>query len=673
MAYSPLSELTSKEKQTLPILKAWLEERAPELTRIIIDLFLNTAFENQYTLHPRQMMKLASTEVENIITFFGDADLEQAKKAGEESQREGMGVEPCLTIRPFLRDFLSKGLGSEHKTELLIGQKLLDVYMNAFISGYIKSLSEETLQNQEQIRKALSAALESQRRELLIKNHAIDTSINGIALTDLKGSITYVNPNFIKMWGHGTDEELLGRSILDFVENGEELLEAMPQSEGWKGESTGSSADGSRFDTEITASTIRDNAGNPVGIMISFVDITERKHLEVQFRQAQKMEALGQLAGGIVHDFNNLLAAVSGFTQLALMDVPKEGQQHQDFMQIKIATDRGKGLTDQLRIFTRQATGEYESLSVNKIVDETATLLKRTFPKELTIKMKLDGELWPIEADASQLSQLLMNLCVNARDAMMHYYDELVQLDQPGGGSLTLETKNIRLDRARASRYLNAKPGQYVRLKVADTGEGMPPEVIDRLYEPFFTTKSDHGGTGLGLAVVYGIVHNHRGFIDVTSRPGVGSTFEIYLPVTEVLEMQKESRPRATGLVLGKGTVLVVEDERQIRNIATRTLEKCGYNVLAAENGLAALSLFEENPKVIDLVVLDIVMPKMGGRVAFRQMKTIRPDVKVICITGYTADSSSKDLLEEGVLRVLEKPLDLHEFSQAAHDAINGS
>jgi CheY-like chemotaxis protein len=201
----------------------------------------------------------------------------------------------------------------------------------------------------------------------------------------------------------------------------------------------------------------------------------------------------------------------------------------------------------------------------------------------------------------------------------------------------------------------------------------MPPEVIDRLYEPFFTTKSDHGGTGLGLAVVYGIVHNHRGFIDVTSRPGVGSTFEIYLPVTEVLEMQKESRPRATGLVLGKGTVLVVEDERQIRNIATRTLEKCGYNVLAAENGLAALSLFEENPKVIDLVVLDIVMPKMGGRVAFRQMKTIRPDVKVICITGYTADSSSKDLLEEGVLRVLEKPLDLHEFSQAAHDAINGS
>ena len=239
------------------------------------------------------------------------------------------------------------------------------------------------------------------------------------------------------------------------------------------------------------------------------------------------MEALGQLAGGIAHDFNNLLTAISGYLQLLLIDAPRDTQMHQDLMQINAAVDRGTALTRQLRFFTRQTTGKRQIVSLNEITRETMEIIKRTFPPQITITLALSPSLGSVEADPNQMSQVLVNLCVNARDAMM---------DRAGGasgGTLTIETANVELSEADAARYMNARPGRYVALRVRDTGTGIAPEILEQLFVPFVTTKPARSGTGLGLAVVYGIVTSHHGFIDVESEVGKGAVFEIFLPMSE--------------------------------------------------------------------------------------------------------------------------------------------
>ena len=397
--------------------------------------------------------------------------------------------------------------------------------------------------------------------------------------------------------------------------------------------------------------------------MATFIDVSERRRLEAQFRQSQKMEALGQLAGGIVHDFNNLLQVISGYTSLELMHTAKESDRHNNLMQIRIATERGKGLTEQLRFFTRQDTGKAILLSLNNIVQETYNLLKRTFQPEININLKLDKNLRNIKADLSQMSQLLMNLCVNARDAMIAGKNTIKKEFRKN--LLTLETCNIDIDEDGASQYLNAKPGSYVCVKVSDTGVGMQPELIERLFEPFFTTKSDKTGIGLGLAVVYGIVQNHNGFFDVHSKIGEGSTFEIYLPVYQEMVEKAAAITGKPSLAHGKGAVLVVEDEKQVRDLAVKTLKQCGYNTIIAKDGIEALSLYKKRKDEIDLVVLDVVMPKMGGWECFHRLKEIEPSVKALIMTGYTANGSVQDFLKEGAKDVILKPFDLDTFTNS--------
>ena len=477
--------------------------------------------------------------------------------------------------------------------------------------------------------------------------------------------MTYVNPSFVALWGLSSPTEAVGRRIEEFWsgEDARRARESLPTAGGWRGETVIKRAgDQAVLNLELSVSPIRDEAGRTTGIMTSFVDVTERKRLQSQIIQAQKMEALGQLAGGIAHDFNNLLSAIGGYLQLLLIDTPRDTQMHQDLMQINAAVDRGTALTRQLRFFTRQTTGKRQVLSLNDLVRETMEIIKRTFPPQVAIELLLSPALGGVEADANQMSQVLVNLCVNARDAMM---------DTAGGrsgGVLTIETSNVEMTEADAAKYVSARPGRYVALRVRDTGTGMPPDLLDKLFVPFVTTKPARSGTGLGLAVVYGIVTNHRGVVDVASEVGKGSVFEVFLPMSEQ-PVAAATPAAAPSFAPGQGTILVVDDEPQVREVISRVLVGCGYTVIAAADGQEALTRYGSGSG-IDLVILDLVMPGMGGRECFTRLREANPRARVLIATGYTSDGSSRELLGAGALGIVEKPLQLPEFAQTVRSAL---
>jgi PAS domain S-box-containing protein len=407
----------------------------------------------------------------------------------------------------------------------------------------------------------------------------------------------------------------------------------------------------------ISAYPLFDEQGQVSASVHVLKDITKQRQLEAQLRQAQKMKAIGQLAGGIAHDFNNLLTPIGGFAELLLWKAPEGSQQEKYLRQIKVAAERAAALTHQLRLFTRQGEGEHHPIRLNSIVEETCDLLEHSISREIAIELRLEAELWAVEADPSQISQVLVNLCVNACDAM------------PDGGTLTLETSNVTLDEEYARTIPEAGPGRYVRLSVSDTGCGMSPEVQARLFEPFFTTKEVGKGTGLGLSVAYGIVKGHSGFINVYSQEGQGSTFRIYLPAVD--SAVEERGVEGSEWPTGTETILLVDDEEAVRGLGQSVLELCGYTVLIVEDGVQALEVYQAHQGEIPLVVLDVIMPQMGGRECLRRLREMDPDVKVLISTGYTADDSVQELLAEGALGVVEKPFRIQDFAVAVRAALD--
>jgi two-component system cell cycle sensor histidine kinase/response regulator CckA len=616
-------------------------------------LLRDNAFENRYAMHPRRLAALGSELANFFLRCMGDPTTASAFASGQDLARTGLGERTIILLSIELQHFCRTELRRDPEALEEIAERL-DSTVIALLSGFMKYRETQILTDQEQLRRALATALESQSQELLVKNHAINTSINGIILADLDGKVTWVNASFVQMWGFASANEALGLEIggLWVGEDARKVVRLLPRTGGWRGELTAQRKDGSAFSTEVSASLVKNEEGGAIGMMSSVIDITERKRLQAQIIQAQKMEALGQLAGGITHDFNNLLTAISGYMQLLLLNAPRDTQMHEDLLQIKAAVDRGSGLTQQLRFFTRQATGTRQIISLNEVAKETYGIFHRTFPREII--------------DPNQMSQVLVNLCVNARDAM-------TQADgRAAGGTLRLETANVTLSEEQASRYVNTWPGRYIRLKVSDTGTGMPPELLEKLFIPFITTKGPKSGTGLGLAVVYGIVSNHRGFIDVHSTVGQGSTFEVFLPVTEREAVLPEQPPAATSLARGSGKILVVDDETQVREVMCRALSSCGYTALSAANGRDALALCLQHAD-FDLVILDMVMPDMGGRECLARLREGNPELKVIIVTGFTADGSALELLKEGARDILEKPLDLTLLTEKVQKLLGGS
>jgi two-component system cell cycle sensor histidine kinase/response regulator CckA len=369
----------------------------------------------------------------------------------------------------------------------------------------------------------------------------------------------------------------------------------------------------------------------------------ERSQLERQVQHLHKFEAIGRLAGGIAHDFNNVIGAILGWSELCLQDATPGTHLHDRLQRIMDQADKAAALTSQLLSFARRQILQPKRIDLNMHVLQSTSLLRRVIGENITITAQTARDLHVAMADPSQVDQILMNLCLNARDAMTK------------GGRLSIETKNAEIDEEYCRSVDYAKPGSYVLLSVSDTGTGMDAQTLEQVFEPFFTTKEMGKGTGLGLATVYGIVKQHNGFINVQSAPGKGSTFEVYLPAgtgaPEMREGQTDESPRR-----GTETILLAEDHEGLRQSAKEMLEALGYRVILASDGLEAVRLFKVNPDRIDLIVLDVVMPGLSGPDAYQQMSAIQPELKAIFTTGYTSEAASlASMLEKGA-SFLQKP-----------------
>ena len=375
----------------------------------------------------------------------------------------------------------------------------------------------------------------------------------------------------------------------------------------------------------------------------------EIKKLNKQMLQAQKMEAVGTLAGGIAHDFNNLLQGILGYTQILLLSRDESDPDTTRLEEIEKATQRARELTQQLLAFSRKVETKPRPVDLNQEVEQVRKLLERTIPKMITMELHLEERLDVIHADPAQLEQVMMNLGVNARDAM------------PDGGRLVFETENLTLDEEYCETHLGARPGRYVLLSISDTGHGMNRETLEHIFEPFFTTKEVGKGTGLGLAMVYGIIKSHGGYIMCYSEPGEGTTFKIYLPVREGDQPAPETETKSVAAMPegGSETILLVDDEGILRDIGKTILEQFGYTVLLAPDGETALEVYRENLEDISLVILDLIMPGMGGKRCLEEILKQDPQAKVVIASGYSINGRPKEALDRGARAFVKKPYEV--------------
>lgn len=403
-----------------------------------------------------------------------------------------------------------------------------------------------------------------------------------------------------------------------------------------------------------------DEEGNPAGILSMVRNVSERRRIEAQLLQAHKMEAIGTLAGGISHDFNNILQVISGYTQILLMGKDPGHPEYSKLEAIERAARRGSDLTKRLLIFSREVEAELRPVDLNHEVLQVAKLLDRTIPKMIQIELDLARDLMVINADPLQLEQIMMNLGVNARDAM------------PDGGRLTFRTCNVVLDDDYCKTHLGVNPGEYVELNVSDTGQGMEEEVREHIFEPFFTTKETGKGTGLGLAMVYGIVKNHGGYITFSSEPGQGAVFQIYFPVLKMeVEDDERGRTRQEEIPGGTETILLVDDETALLGMAAELLSRFGYATMGAESGEKAIEILKSQDRRIDLVVLDLNMPGMGGYRCLMELLEWDPGIKVIIASGYSANRKVKEALKAGAAGFIAKPYHHNEMLKKIREVLD--
>jgi two-component system cell cycle sensor histidine kinase/response regulator CckA len=499
-------------------------------------------------------------------------------------------------------------------------------------------------------------ALSEKRYECLVNN-----SPDIIYTLGLDGSFTYVNPAWEKVLGHKT-EEVIGKSFEDLAHE-EDVARCIQLFTKVKegGETT--------RDTSCTlihkAGTPRlfsmsgapnlDAGGNVIGIVGIFKDITEQRQLEGELAQAQKMKAIGTLAGGIAHDFNNLLMGIQGRASLMFLDTDSDHPHYEHLKGIEDIVESGAGLTKQLLGFARGGKYEVKPTSLNDLMDKTAHLFGRT-KKEITLHTNYQKDIWPSEVDRGQIEQVLLNLYVNAWHAM------------DGGGDLYLRTKNVTLEKKDVTP-LGVAPGNYVKISVTDTGVGINEETQRRIFEPFFTTKEMGRGTGLGLASAYGIIRNHGGVIDVDSKEGKGTTFNIYLPASAKKIPKEEDRP--TTVLRGTESVLLVDDEDMIIDVGEEILEEMGYKVFLARSGKEAVETYAKNKHKIDMVILDMIMPDMGGGEAYDRMKEVDPNVKVLLSSGYSIEGQASDILARGCNGFIQKPFSVKQLSHTIRQVLD--
>jgi len=517
----------------------------------------------------------------------------------------------------------------------------------------------------------LASAIEHKRHEEALRHSEaryrslVQSAVYGIYRSKLDGTFLDVNPALITMLGYSTAEEVLAlkpkRDV--FLEPGEQARLAQEFRRGtrldnlevrWKRK------DGNLITVRLNGRIVNSPEGTEEALEVIAEDVTERRVLEDQFRQVQKMEAVGRLAGGVAHDFNNLLMVISGYTEVLLEQTRKSEPLHAKMVAIQQAADRASGLTRQLLAFSRKQYLELKVVDVNGIVQDMKRLLSPLIGENIELVTQLSSQLGRTRADAGQIEQVIMNLVVNAKDAL------------PEGGTITIETSNVNLGDDVRRQFSYILPGPYILLSISDTGQGMSKETQAHIFEPFFTTKEKGKGTGLGLSTVYGIIKQSGGYVFVESEAGRGTRFRIYLPRVEEAAEAAGVTHAARSVAGGSETVLLAEDEESVRELVRETLEAKGYKILACENAEAALQMAAAHAGTIDLLITDLVMPGMSGRELAKRLCALRPHTRVLYLSGYTEDVlAHPGMIEPGTV-FLQKPFTLQILARRVREVLRG-
>jgi PAS domain S-box-containing protein len=570
---------------------------------------------------------------------------------------------PRCPHKPILPVVLTLGLGAALSVllfaapatwtpeALLLGGLLL----TALLAGYMATSARHTAQLAQANQQLLLEVTERQRaeEELRSSESRLQLQFDRMPIAcitwDRERRVTSWNPAAEAMFGF-TAQEALGKQPQQFLISPEQqpLVQQVAQrllagDSSVQDVNQNLTKDGRTILCEWTNTPLRDPAGAFAGSLSMVQDITERKSMEKQLLRAQRVESIGTLASGIAHDLNNILAPIMMSAQILQLNKPGE-EEREILATIQASAQRGADIVKQVLTFARGVEGERVTLQPNHLIKEMQSIANETFPKNITFRCNVPRDLWTVTGDATQLHQVLLNLCVNARDAM------------PDGGALLVSAENVQVAKAGLGLFANGKAGPHVLVQVSDTGHGIPPAIIEKIFDPFFTTKEQGKGTGLGLSTVFGIVRSHGGFLDVQSQPGRGSTFKVYLPAQPgkaVLRADATPQPSPRG---AGECILVVDDEASIRSVTERTLTQHGYQVLVAANGKEALGLLASHPAAVKAVVTDVMMPVMDGMALALALKQSYPQMPVIACTGWGQEGIQAKLKGLGVESFLEKP-----------------
>ncbi len=502
---------------------------------------------------------------------------------------------------------------------------------------------------------------EAERERLAM---AIEQASETIVITDTQPAIQYVNPAFTTVTGYAR-EEVIGKNprILNSGEQDEAFYRTMwdtlTRGATWRGRFVNKKKDGTQYTVESVISPIQDDSGQIVNYVAVKRDITEEIRLEAQLRQSQKMESVGRLAGGVAHDFNNMLGAILGYTEMAIEKTPVTAPLRGDLEEVRKAAERSASLTRQLLAFARKQTIAPRTLDLNETIAGLLKMLRRLIGEDIQLAWHPGVHLWPVKMDPGQIDQILANLCVNARDAIA------------GVGTITIETENKIFDEEYCVHHMGFTPGAYVLLMVSDNGHGIDKETQDKLFEPFFTTKEIGKGTGLGLATTYGVVKQNNGFINVYSELGQGTTFKVYLPRHHTPVETIPQQGPAQAAPDGNETILLVEDELAILRMVTTILERHGYNVLAASTPGEAIRLARQHAGAIHLLITDVVMPEMNGRDLAKNLVSLCPEMKRMFMSGYTANAGAHHGVLDAGGHFIQKPFSVKDLASKVRHVLD--
>ena len=517
-------------------------------------------------------------------------------------------------------------------------------------------------------RKEVERLLSKSEEDLRV---TLDSIGDAVIATDVQSGITRMNPVAEQLTGWGADEaegkpldevfQIVNVNSREVVENPTQEVLATGEVVGLASHTALVSRDGTERQIADSGAPIRSSEGEVVGVVLVFRDVTEEYALQERLRQGEKMDAIGQLAGGVAHDFNNMLGAILGYTELAMAEMNPDQPAFGNLQEVHSAAQRSADLTRQLLAFARKQTVAPMALDLNEVVGKMLKMLRPLIREDIDLDWRPATGLWLIKVDSSQTDQILANLCVNARDAIV------------GEGELVIETGNCTLDEAYCVDHPGATPGEFVRLVVSDTGCGMDRETLAQVFEPFFTTKAVGEGTGMGLAMVYGAVKQNHGFVFADSELGRGSAFTIYLPRHVSNRELPAKVDRVARLVHGDGTILLVEDEPSILHMASAVLQRQGYAVLTAATPREALRIGQQHAGELDLLVTDVVMPEMNGRDLATDLLALCPDLECLFMSGYPADVIARHGVLEGARNFIQKPFTISELGNKVREVLGGS